>query len=236
MLGAYHFRPVVARTRTRPPAVFRSGLLWLSTPRARRRMAALGITLVVDLRSPAAARSFPDRPVPGARRVLVDVIGADDVLGTPEGRDLFGEGLMKARYVAMANRTGQRARVAEVLRTIADHDGGVLVHCTDGKDRTGWVAALLQHIGGDDAAAVREAYLASGRRVRLMGAARLVGDLVRHGPAYAHRRMPVNTVAAAYLDSGLNAVTAEWGDLDGYLREGLGLDRATLHRLRDRVV
>ncbi|GAB3710094.1 tyrosine-protein phosphatase [Mariniluteicoccus flavus] len=229
MLGAYNFRPVVTRGRTRPPVVFRSGLLMLTTAYARSRMAAAGVTLVIDLRSPAAAAAFPDRPVPGAAHVNIDVIGADDV------RDLVGADLMAARYRQMVAHEGQRERVTAVLTAVADHDGGVLVHCTDGKDRTGWIAALLQHIGGDDARAVQEAYLASGRAVRGMVAARYVGDLLRRGPAYARSRHPVNVVRAAYLESALAEVTARFGDLDGYLRDGLGLDEATLNRLRDRV-
>lgn len=230
MLGAYNFRPVAARSRTRPPEVFRSGQLLLSTPAARRRMAARGISLVIDLRSPATAAEFPDRPVPGAAYANVDVIGADDVTG-PQGAEL-----MAARYRQMVDHPGQRARLAEVLRRVADHEGAVLVHCTDGKDRTGWVAALLQHVGGDDERAVQEAYLASNPNIRFMVGARFVADLARRGPAYARRRHPVNVVRAAYLDSALGAVRERWGDLDGYLVDGLGLDGPTLARLRARVV
>lgn len=229
MLGAYNFRPLAGRTRTRPPVVFRSGQLLLSTASARRRMARASISLVIDLRSPATARAFPDRPVPGAAYVNIDVIGGDDAA------DVAGSALMAARYRLLVEHPGQRARLAEVLRRVADHEGGVLVHCTDGKDRTGWVAALLQHVAGDDARAVQEAYLASNRAIRAMVGARLVADLVRRGPAYAWERQPVNVVRAAYLDAALGAVTQRWGDLDAYLTEGLRLDAATLTRLRDKV-
>lgn len=229
MLGAYNCRPVVTRTRREPPAVYRSGQLFLSTPRARTLMATLGITLVIDLRSPATAAAFPDRPVPGARRVLVDVLGNDDVAA------LVGADLMNARYRQMVVNPGQRRRVATVLRLIADHDGASLMHCTDGKDRTGWIAALLQHVGGDDEAAVREAYLASGKAIRLMTWARYVGDLVSGGPARARERRPVNLVRAAYLGAALDAVGERYGTLDAYVRDGLGLDDATVQRLWAKV-
>lgn len=229
MLGAYNFRPVMTRTRTRHPQVFRSGQLFLSTRRARRRMAELGISLVIDLRSPTTAKAFPDRPIPGAARINIDVIGEDDV------RDLVGVDLMNGRYRQLVVNAGQRSRVAQVLRVMADHDGGVLVHCTDGKDRTGWIAVLLQHIGGDDRRALEEAYLASRQGIRLMVAARFLADLVSGGLRKARERRPINVVDAIYLTSALDAVTEHFGSLDAYLREGLQLDAGTLERLRAKV-
>ncbi len=41
-----------------------------------------------------------------------------------------------------------RAKVAEGLVQMLEHDGPYLVHCTEGKDRTGFVCALLEALCG----------------------------------------------------------------------------------------
>ena len=50
----------------------------------------------------------------------------------------------------------------EALSTAADRrEGAVLIHCAQGKDRTGVLAALLQHAAGDDPKQIVESYAAS---------------------------------------------------------------------------
>ena len=50
----------------------------------------------------------------------------------------------------------------EALQLAADRSSGnVLFHCAQGKDRTGVLAALLQHAAGDDQREIVEAYAAS---------------------------------------------------------------------------
>ena len=50
----------------------------------------------------------------------------------------------------------------EALQLAADRStGNVLFHCAQGKDRTGVLAALLQHAAGDDQQAIVDAYAAS---------------------------------------------------------------------------
>ena len=50
---------------------------------------------------------------------------------------------MRAMNRAFVTDSAQRKRIAQVLRAISKADGPVLIHCTAGKDRTGWVSAML---------------------------------------------------------------------------------------------
>lgn len=45
----------------------------------------------------------------------------------------------------------------------------------------------------------------------------------------------MNRVDLAFLQAGLDEVAAGYGGLDGYLREGLGLDEVTLTKLRRKL-
>ena len=54
-----------------------------------------------------------------------------------------------------------RQKLAEGLRFIAAHDGPYLIHCKEGKDRTGFAAAVLECLMGADADEVVRDYMQS---------------------------------------------------------------------------
>ncbi len=54
-----------------------------------------------------------------------------------------------------------RNKLAEGLRYIADHDGPYLIHCNEGKDRTGFAAAILECLTGADTDEIIEDYMLS---------------------------------------------------------------------------
>ena len=232
--GVYNLRPVTATTRP-GTGVYRSSLLWGATAADRRQIQQLGITRVIDLRTEKVAANFPDPALPGISNTLVDLHGT--------GESVLGERIteadtmeaMRARYRRMVSDQGQRERIAQTLRLIADESGAVLFHCTDGKDRTGWIALLLQHVHGDSPAQIRADYLASQPLVDRMARFRFGTDTLLGGRRRARRNRPMNMVDLAFLSAGLDEVTARWGDLGGYLRDGLGLDEATLDRLRAKL-
>ena len=61
------------------------------------------------------------------------------------------------------------AEIGTALAKVAEarSRGGVLFHCAQGKDRTGVLAALLQHTAGDEESAVLGEYGSSGEGIRL---------------------------------------------------------------------
>lgn len=232
--GVYNLRRVTAGSRP-GNGVYRSSLLWGATRTDLRELAGLGLGLVVDLRTEKVAANFPDPRLPGVRHELVDLHGT--------GESVLGERIteadtveaMKARYRRMVSDQGQRERIAQTLRLIADEPRAVLFHCTDGKDRTGWIAVLLQHLNDDSPAQIRADYLASQPLVDHMARFRYRTDALRGGRRLAARNRPMNMVDLAFLNAGLDEVEQHWGGLDGYLRDGLGLEEQVLAALRAKL-
>ena len=115
--------------------------------------------------------------------------------------------------------------------------GAALFHCTAGKDRTGWAAALLLHLAGVDDATILEDYLltnsfSSATREKYLG---MVREHLGADKVAVYERVMV--ADEAYLQAGYDAVAATYGDRLGYLRDGLGLDDRLLstgsgHRMR----
>lgn len=232
--GTYNVRPV---TETTEPGtgIYRSAMLWGASVADLRELQQLGIARVIDLRTAKVRQNFPDPIVPGATGMHVDIHGIEDNL--PTARDSAEDivKVMEQRYRNLVQLPSQRERIAEVMQAMADEPGAVLFHCTDGKDRTGWIAVLLQHLHGDSLDEIWRSYLESNRHVAHMRNFRYRMARVRGGLALAERNRPSDIVQRSYLQAALDAVAADFGDLDGYLREGLGLDEATLERLRAKL-
>jgi protein-tyrosine phosphatase len=99
----------------------------------------------------------------------------------------------------------------------------LVIHCTAGKDRTGFACALILHALGVSDDLIAEDYLLTNRFYRRDPAASPdLPDEVRQAIA---------SVEASFLAAGFEAVYAEYGNLENYFGEALGLgprERATL--------
>jgi protein-tyrosine phosphatase len=91
----------------------------------------------------------------------------------------------------------------------------LLIHCTAGKDRTGFACALVLHALGVAEDVIAEDYLLTNRFYRRdpSSGTDLPEDV----------RQAIGSVEASFLAAGFEAVRADYGDLESYLKEGLGL-------------
>jgi protein-tyrosine phosphatase len=99
----------------------------------------------------------------------------------------------------------------------------LVIHCTAGKDRTGFACALILHALGVPEDLIAEDYLLTNRFYRRDPAASL--DLPEEV------RQAIASVEASFLAAGFEAVCAEYSDLESYFGDGLGLgprERAAL--------
>jgi hypothetical protein len=130
-----------------------------------RALAAHGIRRVLDLR---AAEELGDEPPPRAAVdvVRVPLMGEEDAAYLRELADrraTFAEW-----YVDTLDR--HRGLVARALAAVADApEGGVLVHCHGGRDRTGIVCALLLRLAGVADDAIADDYAVGAPREAMLG-------------------------------------------------------------------
>lgn len=229
----------------RPGLVLRSGQLSGLDPADDAELAALGIRTVVDLRTADERGSAPDRLPPGARLFVADVLGdnpgvaparlralladpveAERLLGGGKAEEMFAE---TYRQMVLSPRAGAAYRA--FVDTVADSTAcPVLFHCTAGKDRTGWAAALLLLLLGASRDVVRAEYLAVNPVVRVAFRPYVQSFLDAGGdPEIASA---IIEVRPRYLDTALDAMDERWGGLDGYVRDGLRIPVVVLRRLR----
>ena len=131
----------------KPGVVFRSAKLQDATAEDRKALATLlAGGAIIDFRTPSVRSNSPDASISGVPNLSYPVEGVTGADG----------------YVrAFVNSAAGRKQFGAAITKIANTQGAVLFHCTAGKDRTGWMAAMLMYIMGASDAQVMTEYLKS---------------------------------------------------------------------------
>jgi protein-tyrosine phosphatase len=122
--------------------------------------------------------------------------------------------------------------VAAAIRAIADApEGGVVIHCAGGKDRTGLLTALLLHVAGVDVDEIAADYALSEERLRprheeWFAEAKTEEDLER---LKRMAQTPVESIKGVF-----DELERCYGSVEGYLRQA-GLTEDELDRARARL-
>jgi protein-tyrosine phosphatase len=248
--GATNFRslgglPAAGGRRIRPHALMRADRLIGLDERDWSELARAGLATICDLRSEAERAEHPNR-LPYGLAVhelncqVNNDLRADPSLGRLMLDDPSARGAERVmieiyrRFPAYMGRT-----LTAVVERLLGGGAPMLVHCSAGKDRTGFVVAMLLHALDVPEPLIREDYLAS---KRWPGAVHHRASLA----ARLGRFMPADQLEAAvdtvidvrevYLDAALGALQSEYGTVSRYLEVAAGLDPARLAALRDTLL
>jgi protein-tyrosine phosphatase len=125
-----------------------------------------GIRTVIDLRNPEERRRRDSDPT-----VCAETMAAFDIVVAPtedpansEFRRLCAPYLNNPASYADSARLFPE-KLARVFRAVASARGGVLIHCSAGRDRSGMVAAMLQDLAGAGEGAIALAYACAMRGI-----------------------------------------------------------------------
>jgi protein-tyrosine phosphatase len=232
----------------RPGMVFRSGVLCDLTVRDFEWLCSLAPRCILDLRSKHERMLHPTR-WPEGRPPQVFTFDIDtDVRAGP--------GHLKRLLLAQPGAAGARAMMrslyqalpqacAPVLQHIFDVLTAsektaplpIIVHCTAGKDRTGFVVAMLLYALGATPDVVLRDYLRSADCCDLERLAPQVSAILGRMLGKLPDRETIDTingVHADYLGAALEVIQAGWGDVRTYLVRACALDKtrqATLRRV-----
>jgi protein-tyrosine phosphatase len=233
---------VVLAGHIRHGQVFRSNFLAFS-PTESDYVEGLNITEVFDLRTPPEIAAHPDVLPRGATYTPIDVLGdaAEGLTGLANGSTRpqsasEANAIIERVYRTLAGGDHQRRAYGELLTDIANANGPVIIHCTAGKDRSGWATALLQTVAGVSRDDIFDNYLLSNDYSKKSVTAKL--DKIKNsaGPAAAEAMEPLLGVHRSYLNAAFDEANRDYGEMRTYLTAGLGLPPSTLAALRAKLV
>lgn len=206
--------------------LFRSDHLGALTPDDLTQLSGLGLTQVLDFRG-TQERAAMACGVPG---VAVHTLSIEPTV-VQGMQDLLAAGatLTPQATVALMEQTyrdfvlGNSPRFAEFFGLLLDSDAPLVFHCTAGKDRTGFAAALILSALGVPRSVVMQDFL-------------LTNDFYRQPKvvsAFASQEVldVLWRVQAGFLDAALQTVETGYGSVDDYLEKALGVGPAQRKRL-----
>lgn len=236
---------VLGGGRVRTGVLLRSGQHMEASDSDLDLLYALDIRTVIDLRGVSERTGFPCRRHPNfAAQVLAydgetsnsppHEGGGGQIVMTPEK----ARERMLAVYTRMPVNPAMIDMFSRYFKALDENDGGSLVHCFAGKDRTGIAASLLLHVLGvhrDDI--VEEFLLTNAAPTRAILERQSLPRMEAHygsiEPEALHNLMGV---LPEYIDTYIAKVTEDHGSLDTYLATQLGVDEARKQRLRAKLV
>jgi protein-tyrosine phosphatase len=235
--GAVNFRdiggyPAGAGRKTRWHTLFRADSLADLTATDLERLQLLDLRTLIDFRLPEERRAKPDR-LPDGHTITIVEPGFVPA-GTLEMLNLVRSGAIDPREIERRviaqyrlfgiDHLAEYRRVLDVATRAESYP--LLLHCTSGKDRTGFGIAILMLAAGVPMNVVLEDYDLTNQYRRS------VPQLF--GPQTPEAVIRILLSAqATYLKAAIEEMEKAFGSFDAYLAKGLGVDDAARTRLVD---
>jgi protein-tyrosine phosphatase len=230
--GASNFRDVggyltADGQRVRRGRMFRSDHLAGLTDSDVARLQALGVRHSLDFRGEAEYTATP-YDIPGVERVALTIeptviarmqalVAQGIVPSTEKTVDL-----MRETYRDFVNHNADT--FGRFLKHVLEQPTPQVFHCTAGKDRTGFAAALLLSALGVDRATIEHDYLLTNQLYRR--------DQSLEGKGHPHVMKVLWQVQPEFLDAAFDAVDAQHGGMTNYLNGAIGLSPQELAELK----
>lgn len=213
------------------------------TSRADQRvLERLDLYALIDFRSTAEKAEEPNQLAeePGYRLVEIPTMdgGDNNIQGEIIARLENGEfsGFDPDAFMIEANRqfaTRFTPQFREFIEVVQEAQGQPVVwHCSAGKDRTGFAAAILLRILGVPQDVVMADYLLSRDSALEARHTQLTVLRLMEGEEAADKVAVLLGVEAPWLQTAFDTIDQQYGNFDTYVREGLGLDDADIEQLR----
>ncbi len=227
---------------TKSGVLFRSDNLAHLTTADLESLGSLHLNQVVDFRSSSEKQREPDR-LPENNSIRAIAMPVDFSAGTLQAMqgDFFsGKGNADAGEILIeTNRALVRDNTPlfrEFIQRVANSNNlPLLFHCTSGKDRAGFATAITLLALGVPKETVMADYMLSNTYLAEASDARLAGLAKRLNRPIESLR-PMMAVERRYLETAFEQMKIEYGSVDNYLREGLGIDAELRTRLRNTLL
>lgn len=210
------------------------------------RLDRLGLRTVIDFRTPGEILlSGPDRLPSGIEQLSLPVSGGDlgsiyELVASGDHERQLSElgGGRAAEFMVEINRgfvadARQREAFGAALRVMCSPERlPLLCHCSGGKDRVGWMTAIVLTVLGVPREVVLRDYLLSNDFHRT-GYTKLRFDLVKTGiVADPELLRPILELSPTYLGAAFEEADRRYGSFGRFLAHGLQVSETMLGELR----
>ncbi|PCK21247.1 protein tyrosine phosphatase [Bacillus pumilus] len=237
----------VGGLQTTDEMVIKQGMIYRSADLSRLTkqdiltFSKLGIQTVCDLRTSSERKSHPPK-IKEHDKIVHIPMQPDSMMPskwtmfrmlTTEAKSLSFTPIMKDLYQSMLNE--RKEEIQQLFTLLSDEKNyPLMLHCTSGKDRTGFLSALIQLAAGVPMHTVLSEYMRSNEGVQML--VKRQERFVRMMSLYRVSKeqiQPLLGVQQDYLEDVLKEMIDTYGSAEGYLIEACEVPEAQLNEMKN---
>lgn len=228
--------------------LFRSGQLYFANKEEKRRLEEL-LDLIVDLRTEKEQAEKPDPVFPEIKYHFIPALdfqapgvtrdersmqdAMNQLLSDPDNARKYMIGI----YTDFVEKESVAGQFGDFIRLLlADHDKGILWHCTAGKDRAGFAAVIIEEILGVRREELFAEYMKT--NTFLTNEMQSLYEMVQQhtgqvNPQAAQALQSLFTAQEEYLSAAYAKADELYGSFDGYISTCLGITDEEKDKLKE---
>lgn len=237
----------VGGLQTTDQMVIKQGMIYRSADLSRLTkqdiltFSTLGIQTICDLRTSSERKSHPPKIMEHDKIVHIPM-QPDSMMPSKwtmfrmliaEGKSLSFTPIMKDVYQSMLYE--RKKEIQQLFTLLSDQKNyPLMLHCTSGKDRTGFLSALIQLAAGVPVHTVLSEYMRSNEGVKML--VKRQERFVRMMSLYRVSKeqiQPLLGVQQDYLEDVLNEMMDTYGNAERYLVEACAVPQAQLLKVKN---
>jgi protein-tyrosine phosphatase len=222
--------------------LYRSGTLADASRSDLEYLEDIKLSTLIDFRSSVEKEEEPNKLPEPLNFEIVEIPTLDDgnkaMIGEVMERIESGnfDGFNPDHFMLEANRQFASTftpQFSQFVHTILEANGEpVAWHCSEGKDRTGFAAAILLRILGVPQDLIMLDYMESKTHALEARSRDLLMIRIFSGSEAEEKIAVLMGVKKAWLEAAFDTIDARWGDFDTYVHEGLGLQENDISKLK----
>nr|WP_235673265.1 tyrosine-protein phosphatase [Bacillus altitudinis] len=237
----------VGGLQTTDQMVIKQGMIYRSADLSRLTkqdiltFSTLGIQTICDLRTSSERKSHPPKIMEHDKIVHIPM-QPDSMMPSKwtmfrmliaEGKSLSFTPIMKDVYQSMLYE--RKKEIQQLFTLLSDEKNyPLMLHCTSGKDRTGFLSSLIQLATGVPVHTVLSEYMRSNEGVKML--VKRQERFVRMMSLYRVSKeqiQPLLGVQQDYLEDVLNEMMDTYGSAERYLVEACAVPQAQLLKVKN---
>lgn len=216
--------------------LFRSDVLYRTTAKEKELLKKqCGVKTIIDLRNGEEIAKLKDSKIPGIKYYNIPLLPESEDGKRKESRTVEIKGVVLAdlpyyyRGIVNINRKKDWGKIFDIL--LNNKEGGILFHCSAGRDRTGVVAAIILSALGIDKETIYNDYLETNKNPLYYK--RLAAKME---PVAREVYLDYYEAKKAYLDETFGAINEQYGSIDNFLFECCSLNKEKIEQLKNKYV
>lgn len=229
----------------KPGSFIRCGHLANATKEDLARLQEIPVSDVVDFRTSWEKQAMPDQSIEGSTYhdlAMFDETKLPSLQDVQQMQQVVAQNPIEAMGMLYTNTLTDSYSINQWKKffdILLKSEGAVIFHCTQGKDRTGLGAILIESALGVDESLIFDDYMQTNLYLSQQenDDSKAVQQALNVASSNQNEEVnPFVLVYPQYYQTAMKTIKEHWGSVDGYLEQALGIDASMKKQLQDKFL